>query len=43
MTTFRDADAEVEKAAAMSIAEIFEQHGEAGLSRWRTPRHQAAA
>jgi shikimate kinase len=26
---FLDADAEIEKAAAMSIAEIFEQHGEA--------------
>ena len=25
---FRDADNEIEKAAAMSIAEIFEQHGE---------------
>ena len=25
---FLDADAEIEKAAAMSIAEIFDQHGE---------------
>ncbi len=30
-TTFLDADAEVEKAAAMSIAEIFEKHGEAAF------------
>jgi shikimate kinase len=28
---FFDADAEIEKAAAMSIAEIFEQHGEAAF------------
>ena len=25
---FRDADREIEKAAAMSVADIFEQHGE---------------
>lgn len=30
-TTFLDADVEVEKAAAMSIAEIFEKHGEAAF------------
>ena len=28
---FLDADAEIEKAAAMSIAEIFDQHGEAAF------------
>ena len=28
---FLDADAEIEKAAAMSVAEIFEQHGEAAF------------
>ena len=35
---FVDADAEIETAAGMSIAEIFEAHGEFRLPRWRTPR-----
>jgi shikimate kinase len=33
---FHDADAEIEKAAGMSVAELFEKHGEASFRRGET-------